>query len=230
MRRLLFVVLSCITLSAGAQTAEQIVKRYSDSLGGLAAFNKIKTARITSTFLQVKTPMYTQVTEIVNGRSVRLVIRGYGLGTISYYYHNGKAWSRDSAKNKTEEYTGNDIHDMKAKTYLSDPLMDYKARGHTIELLGKETEEGIAYFKIKLTNKSTGLKTTYFINSTDYSCKKTVNEGNDPVFWMGTFKTNGLGFCKEKLRDLPGGGSFFIDRIDKIELDIPIDDKIFERN
>jgi outer membrane lipoprotein-sorting protein len=43
------------------------------------------------------------------------------------------------------------------------PLVDYKNKGHKLELLGKEVLDGIEVFKIKLTRKS-GSEVIYFID------------------------------------------------------------------
>ena len=54
--------------------------------------------------------------------------------------------------------------------------MDYKARGHKVELLGQETVEGVAAFKIKLTAKEDGKWTNYYINTKDYTLLKSETE------------------------------------------------------
>jgi len=41
------------------------------------------------------------------------------------------------------------------------PLMDYKAKGHTVELVGKEQVEGADAYKLKLTLKSGGVRYIY---------------------------------------------------------------------
>jgi hypothetical protein len=47
------------------------------------------------------------------------------------------------------------------------PLVDYKAKGHTAELIGKEDFEGTECYKVKLSLK-TGRDITYFIDTKNY--------------------------------------------------------------
>ena len=47
MKRLLVAVLSLVFLSAQAQTADEVISKYSAAMGGLDAFNNVKSAKMT---------------------------------------------------------------------------------------------------------------------------------------------------------------------------------------
>ena len=112
--------------------------------------------------------------------------------------------------------------------------MDYKVRGHEVELLGQEDTEGIKAFKIKLINKEDGKITTYFISSVDYLLLKSVskreiagNEYDAESFYTDMKEINGLKFCMHFSQKIEGQVLQEV-TYDKIELNIPVDAKIFE--
>ncbi len=71
------------------------------------------------------------------------------------------------------------------------PLMDYKQKGHTVELLGKEDLEGEDVWKIMLTKKS-GNITYYYIDAHNYYIWKTDNKVvmKEKEYQTETFFTN----------------------------------------
>jgi len=50
MKKLIFSILTLAFVSANAQTTDDIIQKYSKAMGGLAAFNAIKTMKTTGTF------------------------------------------------------------------------------------------------------------------------------------------------------------------------------------
>jgi outer membrane lipoprotein-sorting protein len=58
---------------------------------------------------------------------------------------------------------------------IQSPLLNYKEKGHTVELLGKEDVDGTECFKIKLVSKS-GLEQTIFIDPSNYYIIKTTTK------------------------------------------------------
>ena len=51
--------------------------------------------------------------------------------------------------------------DMEEQADMDGPLVDYKAKGHTVELLGKEKVEGSDAYKLKVTLKNGDVRTIY---------------------------------------------------------------------
>jgi hypothetical protein len=85
-------------------------------------------------------------------------------------YKDGKAWTQNPFAGTTTptEVTGAEVSNYKSQSMLASVLMDYKARGHKVELQGQEDVEGVKAYKIKLTSKDDGKVTTYFISTKDY--------------------------------------------------------------
>ena len=67
-------------------------------------------------------------------------------------------------KKDPEPISGEDAKSFEDQADFDGPLMDWKTKGHTIELMGKEQVEGADCLKLKLTKKS-GDVDYYFIDA-----------------------------------------------------------------
>jgi hypothetical protein len=234
MKRLFLALLAFSVISASAQTVDEIIKKYADNLGGLDAFNKIKTAKITATFNTqgMDLPMTIQ---IINGKAAKTEVNAMGSSVIRAY-KDGKAWTQNPFAGIAQptEVTGAEMADYKAQSMLASPLMDYKARGHQVELQGQETVEGVKTYKIKLTSKDDGKPTYYYISTVDYSLIKSESERevqgqsvNIEVFYTDLKDFNGTKFFLTRTQKM-NGETFQATNFTNIELNVPIDEKIFD--
>lgn len=234
MKRLILALLAFSVLSVSAQTVDEIIKKYSDNLGGLDAFNKIKTAKITATFNTqgMDLPMTISV---INGKAAKTEVDAMG-STVVRAYKDGKAWTQNPFAGVAQptEVTGAEVGDYKATSMLASPLMDYKARGHQVELMGQETVEGVKTYKIKLTSKDDGKPTYYYISTSDYSIVKSESErdvqGNSvniEVYYSNLKDFNGTKFYMTRTQKM-NGETFQATTFTNIELNVPIDEKIFD--
>jgi hypothetical protein len=112
--------------------------------------------------------------------------------------------------------------------------MDYKKRGHQVVLAGEEVIDGIKTHKIKLTSKDDGKHTIYYISTIDYmlvrSDSKQKIQGSEydaQTFYSDTKDISGLKFSAHFVRKIDGI-VFQEVKYDKIELDVPVDEKLFE--
>lgn len=231
----LLVAIGCLAMvSAKAQqTADDIVQKYTANLGGLEVFNKITSLKMTGN-LSTQGMDLPLTVQIINGKGVRSDVEAMGQ-TITSAYNNGTGWKINPLQGSSTAtaVTGNELNDLKAQAMLASQLMDYKARGHKVELQGEETAEGIKTNKIKLTNKDDGKVTTYFIAVKDNVLVKSVS--TKEVQGQQTDITTVYSDLKEF-----GGAKFFMTRsmqmngeefqaimISKIEVNAPVDEKIF---
>lgn len=234
MKKLLFAVLSFATITVNAQTADEVIQKYTNNLGGLDAFNKITSAKITGTYSTQGQDLPLTI-QIINGKGIRSDVEAMGMAVTNVYF-NGKGWKINPFAGATTptEITGNELNDIKAQASLANQLMDYKVRGHQVEMSGKETVEGNETYKIKLTNKDDSKVTTYFIATKDYTLIKSVTSREiqgqqmDVESWYSDLKEFG-GAKFYMMRDSKIEGQVFQTvKYDKIELNVTIDEKIFE--
>ena len=234
MKKLLFAVLGFAMLSANAQTADDVILKYSANMGGLDAFNKITSAKMTGTYSTQGNDLSLTL-QIINGKAMRTDVEVMGQAVINVY-NNGKGWKINPFAGATTptEVTGSELSDFKAQASLTTQLMDYKARGHQVEMQGEETVEGIKTFKLKLTNKDDGKLTTYFISVADYTLIKSAT--NRPIrgqdmevesYYSDLKEIGGVKFFMTRDSKIEGQ-TFQTIKYEKIELNVTIDEKIFE--
>ncbi len=230
----MLLLCTCAALAVNAQTAGEVIEKYTKTMGSLEGYQKIKTVKMTGTLTAQGMDLPITI-QIVNGKAVRSDLEVMGTPVISAYL-NGKGWKQNQFAGVPDptEVTPAELADMKVQIYITSALMDYKARGHQVELQGQEDVGGTKAFKIKLTNKDDGKSSYYYISTADYSLIKSVTDremGGQSMTvetWYSDIKEiNGLKFYLSRSQKV-GGEEVQAVKFDKVELDIPIDEKIFD--
>jgi hypothetical protein len=234
MKKLFAALLILVAATAQAQTADEIIAKYSAAMGGLDAFTKVTTAKMTGTVTaqSMELPMTVQ---IVNGKAMRTDVEVMGQSVVNVY-NNGTGWKINpyAGAESATEVTGAELLTFKTQASIANNLMDYKSRGHKVELVGPETVEGVKTFKLKLTNKDDGKETFYFISSTDYMLIKGISkreiqgqEYDVESFYSDVKDVNGLKFAMHVEQKIEGQ-TFQEVKYEKVELNVPVDEKIFK--
>jgi outer membrane lipoprotein-sorting protein len=145
-RRLL---LAALVLSWGpsalAQTADEIIEKYLTALGGRAALGKL-TSRSTTGTMTLSTPGgdVSGPIETLNQRpnktrtliNLDLTSLGAGQMVLDQRFNGTSGYALDSMRGN-RDITGGQLENMKGAAFPN-PFLDYKARGDTVELGGKE--------------------------------------------------------------------------------------------
>ncbi|MEI2739486.1 MAG: hypothetical protein V9F01_11955 [Chitinophagaceae bacterium] len=236
MKKLLTALLSFAFVSVNAQTltVDEVIQKYSTNMGGLEAFNKVKTAKITGGLTSQGNDMPFTM-QIVNGQSMRMDVDAMGK-IVTNVYNKGKGWKVNpyAGAETPTEVTGAELQTLKPQASLANNLMDYKNRGHQVELLGQEDVEGIKTYKIKLTTKDDSKVTTYFIDIKDFLLIKSVskreiagNQYDAETFYSDIKEIGGIKFSMNFIQKIEGQ-VFQEVKYDKVELNVEVDAKIFE--
>ncbi|MEO6612831.1 MAG: hypothetical protein ABIT05_12150 [Chitinophagaceae bacterium] len=235
MKKLLVVLLSFAFISANAQTADEVIQKYSAAMGGLEAFNKISSAKMTGT-VTAQGNDFPVTLQIIAGKAMRTDVDIMGQAIVNVY-NNGTGWKINPFAGVTvaTDVTGTELTDFKAQSSLSNHLMDYKNRGHKVEYAGQEKMENLNVYKIELTNKDDGKLITYYINAADYMLVKSVmkrdiqgTEVEVETFYSDIKDINGVKFAMVRTQTANGNQLQSI-KLDKIELNVPIDANIFNK-
>lgn len=233
MKKLTLLLLSFVCIAASAQTADDIIQQYSAAMGGLDAFNKISTAKITGT-VTTQGRTLPIITQMINNKAMRMDVEAMGQQIINVY-NNGKGWKINPFANApvATEVKGSELTNYKAQASLLNNLADYRNRGHQVEYLGQEDVNGSKVYKIKLTSKDDVKTTTYFISTSSYFLIKSVtkreiqgNQYDAETIYTDIREINGLKFCMH-ITVTVEGNVFQEVNYEKIELNIPVDEKIF---
>jgi hypothetical protein len=234
MRKALLVSLCFIVAAAQAQTVDEVIQKYSAAIGGLDAFNTVKTVKMTGN-VSVQGMDLPLTIEIINGKAMRSDVQIMGQMIINAY-KDGKGWTVNPLTGTTSptEVTGAALYDLKNQSVIASSLMDYKARGNQVELEGQEDVEGVKCYKIKLTRKDDGKVSTYFISTSDYLPTKFVESKEmqgqtfDIESYFSDYKDfNGMKFSMTRTQKIEDQVLQEI-KLTDIQFNVDIDDKIFD--
>jgi hypothetical protein len=244
MKKLFFVLLAFAFATAQAQTADDIIQKYANAMGGLDNFKKIKTAKLIGT-VSVQENELPITVQIINGKAMRTDVEAMGNDVVNCY-KDGAGWKINpfAAEPGATDATAEELNEFKNQSSLANQLMDYKARGYKAELVGQEDVNGSKAYKIKLTTEGNKID-TYYIDSVTYMFIRFVGTRNlmgQDVELQSDFgdikDVNGLKFSSSTT--VKSGGLILtgssklnatIEKVhfDKIELDVPVDEKIFNK-
>ena len=229
------MIVSFAFISTNAQTADEVVQKHTKAMGGLSAFNAIKTIRMTGT-VKVQGMELPITVQVINGKAVRTDVDAMGQSVIKSY-KDGKGWKIDpfSGVATATDMTNEELIDSRGQTRLANQLMDYKARGHKVELQGQEDVEGIKCYKIKLTNKDDSKVTTYYISVADNTLVKSVTarDMQGQQVEVETYSSDikehgGIKFPMTRTQKVQGQVLQEI-KLTLVELNVAIDEKAFDK-
>lgn len=166
------VALLCVPSATYAQTADEIIAKNIAAKGGEAKIKAVQTLRQTGTItLQGQTAQLMTVAKRPNLSRQDITIMGQ---TITMAFDGVKAWMLNPMVGaEPMEMPAEQAEMIKDQADIDGPLVDYKTKGSTIELLGLEDVGGKKAFHLRISRK--GLPPQeLFIDSTSYLDVKAV--------------------------------------------------------
>jgi outer membrane lipoprotein-sorting protein len=167
--------------AANAQTADELVAKNLKAKGGLETLKAVQGMKITGRVTLpaagggggMEIPM-TIVTKRPNRFRQESEVQGQ---KIVVGFDGTKAWMINPmmGQNGAQAITGDRLEMVKQQADLDGPLVDYKTKGTTIEVLGLETVDGKKVHKLKVTPK-TGRPVTLYLDAETGLEAKTVME------------------------------------------------------
>ena len=229
-----FVLLLVFVQFAHAQTVDDVLDKYMTAMGG-----KDKLLGVNSLFTQGVSVMgngteITNTTYKVQDKLFRNDI-DFGMGTMVTIVTPDKGW-RSNPRNggAFEPMTAEGLQASLYQMDCAGPLVNYAAKGHKAELMGKETIEGAECYKIKLTTKA-GKEIMYWIDSKTSLISQSSQKGGmgggrgadtELVFTYKDYKAvDGIQFAYSV--STTGGFSGTM-TYEKIELNKPVDEKLYK--
>ena len=157
MKRWLFLAVAVLCLSAFAfsQTADELVSKNIEAKGGLDKIKAVKTLRITGRAEQSDNPPLGVVIEHERPDEVRQDIIIAGM-TLIQAYDGKQGWmiSPFGGKKDPQLMGEDDLRDLTIDADIDGPLVDYKAKGNTVEYLGHDMVDGDDALRLKVTLKN----------------------------------------------------------------------------
>ena len=167
------MVAMLVTVFTFAQTAEEIVAKHIEAVGGAAAWKKVNSIYYEGKMTVQGAEINVTITAL-NGKGSRQNISVMGM--TGYQIVTPTAgWNFMPFQGQTtaEAMTADELKQSADDLDVQGKLIDHKSKGHTVEYLGKDDVEGTECFKLKITTKAGNVE-TIFIDPKSYYVVRSV--------------------------------------------------------
>ena len=220
---------------AQAQTVDEIVAKHYEAMGGLEKLKALNTMRVTGSMTMgpgMEAPI-TMERKRPDKRRIEFVVQGM---TGVRAFDGEKAWSLMPfmGKKDPELDSEEDSKNEKDDADFDGALVDWKAKGHAVEMVGKEPVEGADAFKLKITKKNGNIEymyldtETYLLVKTEGKVKRRGTEIEGEMTLSDYKDVNGymLPFSMEQgAKGMPQRQKM---TFTKIEVNVPLEDNRFQ--
>lgn len=164
-RRILSLVALAAALTAlpaTAQTLDEILAKNLAARGGLEKIKSVQTLRMTGTMTVGPGMEAPFVIEQARPNSMRMDFTLQGMtGTQAYDGKTGWQLMPFGGRKDPEPVPEDQLKQLQEQADFDGPLVDYKAKGNQVELVGKEKVEGSDAWKLKVTLKNGDVRYIY---------------------------------------------------------------------
>ena len=173
------VSLSILSITSFAQTADEIVKKHIEAIGGKDNWAKVKSLKMENAVkangAEIKVTIYQIDKKAMRENITLMGMEGYSILTNT----EGWTYMPFGGQTKPEAMTADDVKKGQDGLNLQDDFITYKELGKKLELIGKDDVDGTECFKLKMIDKDK-TETTYYIDPSNYyvikeTHKMTVN-------------------------------------------------------
>lgn len=216
---------------AQSPTADELVAKNLAARGGLEKLQSLNTMKVTGTvaFQGMEMPM-TLLTRRPNKMRQELTMQGQ---SIVQAFDGQTVWASNPMLGPgARALEGPQADALKNQALFDGPLVGYKERGDTIELVGPAEVEGAKAWKLKVARPD-GRSMFIFLDATTFLERQ----------WSVTMEQNGLTMevdtiigdyqpadgvqVARSMRTIMGGNPMGTLKIDSVEFNVPVDDSVF---
>jgi outer membrane lipoprotein-sorting protein len=235
----LFVLVPAFLNSTPQQpelSVDQIIERHVAALGGMDKLRAIQNMTMTGTAsmmnghvevpltIRVKRPAYMRMDMTMQGQ------------TFVQAFDGNTAWMLNPLSGSPDPQQANEEDAKSARDdadFIDGSLVDYRAKGNSVDLAGIEDVDGAPAYKLKVTRKSGSVQDVYLDAKTFLPIKTTSTRkqhDNEVAYesFPGNYKpVNGV-MMPFSLSQKMNGHSMMELTIDKAEVNTPMDASIFQ--
>jgi len=229
----LTVMIACISaISLQAQTADDIINKHLDAIGGKDVLSKVKSVYFEGTANAMGAD-YPTTTTILAGKGFKTVTTVNGSDIIQCFT-DSSGWSLNPMSGQTAATTlpPDMVKKGKAALDIGGELVNFRSKGFADSLLGREDYGGVSAYKVKLSEPGTEI--VYLFDPNTYYTLKTdtkVNvSGQDiaSVTKYSDFKKTDIGYVVPTTLTVNNAGYDVTITYTKVEVNKEVDPKIFE--
>jgi hypothetical protein len=218
-----------------AQTADEIISKYVEAIGGKNNLSKINSMYMENS-LEVMGNASPSQTVILNGKGSKTVSEIMGQKMVQCYTEKG-GWMINpmAGSNEPVDMPADQYNAGKSQMYITDILFDYATKGYKVEYLGTENVGSINTYKLKVLSPD-NITLHYFIDpATNYVIKMnmTTNMMGQEMTISNTlsdYRKTADGMVLPFKNEVDYGGQFsMVLNVKKVEFNKPVDPVIFEK-
>ena len=229
----LAMLLAVASLSVYAQTADEIVAKHIEAMGGKDAISKVKSLVIESE-VSVMGQSFPSVTSIIVNKGFKNVTSVNGVEIIQCLTTDG-GWSVNPMMGATTPTPMSEDEKKLGESRFDagGPLFNYKEKGSTVELAGSDSVNGVKTTNLKVKDKN-GTETILHLDPKTYYILKADSKGmvNGQEFVVTStfsdFKKTDAGTVIPFVTNTSNQGLDIVITHTKVEVNKEIDPKIFE--
>ncbi|HEY3173643.1 MAG TPA: hypothetical protein VGK86_13830 [Thermoanaerobaculia bacterium] len=217
-----------------ALTVDDIVAKNIQARGGLEKLKAVKSIRLTGHMTVGPGTEAPMLIEMKRPDKLRLDVTIQGM-TLTQAYDGKSGWQLNpfGGSKNPEPMSAEEMKDAAEQADMDGPLVDWKAKGHKVELVGKEKVEGTDVYKLKVTLKDGNVHYAFLdadsylnikgeakrsVRGTEVETEQTIGDYKDVGGLMIPHSFEGGAKGKPEKQKIT---------VEKIELDVPIEDARF---
>jgi hypothetical protein len=215
------------------QTVDDVISKHIAAIGGKEKLLALTTVVMDANISAQGTDIPVKMTQVHNkGQRVDITFTGMS-GYIIQTPTEGWRFFPFQGQTKPEAIPAETVKETIDGLDIQSSLLNYKEKGHQVELLGKEDVEGTECFKLKQKMKN-GLEQTIFIDPSTYYIIKTVTKSKatgqeqEQAQTFSNYKKLDSGYVFPFSMTGFGGPGELV--ITKIQVNVPVDEKLFKVN
>ena len=222
MKKTIFTgIIIASSLFAQTQTVDEIINKHIAAMGGKGKMLSLKTLNMSGSFTNPQGVVGSIVITKKNNAGSRIDrnlngSKGWVIVTPV------KGWVLSLGESAPKAMPDNEVKNYQIELDLQGPFTNYKENGTKIELAEKETVEGTACYKLKVTYKNNN-QASYCIDIKTHRIVKRSREDNFIIY--SNYKQNADGFWFANNQIYKSGAKF---NFNKIEANILVDNKLFQ--
>lgn len=227
----LFTVLLLAGAILSAQTADDVISKYVNAIGGKKKINKIKSLVVDGT-MEVQGMEGAMKTTTLSGKGILIEIDMMGSMMVNCITDQG-GWTINPfmGGSTPEDLPQEAYNQAKYQLVIGGPFINYKEVGFEAELAGEGKVGDVTATIVKLTSPEGDVSEHYFDPSSGYLVRSV--EGGDMGENITTFSNyKGIdGFLTPHSMEISaaGGQAYIYMTIEKVEVNAPVEESAFDR-
>lgn len=229
------VLFGCLAVLASAssslaQTADEIIARNLQAKGGVEKWKTIASVKMTGTLSaqgqDVPMTVYTKRPNLLRQDITTPA------GKVVQAFDGTTAWVIPPGAEVAREVSGPQADAARNNSDFDGPLLDYAAKGHRVELVGREKVGSAEVYHLKLTRKDGGVEHYYIDVTSNLEVKRTaeMNAGGGTRTLeseLSNYKAVEGVMVPHMMSQSVNGSPVMQVKFSTIQFNVPMDDELF---